>query len=182
MHGAQVYADLVPENDQEISLSDMVLYAREHLGLAVACMTAGPNNLAMRPLGVAYNTLKLEAGSYMIVLSIIVEPADSEPYGACASQPAMLPVQSVRSHAWSVSRHCTEERHTLAFLAGFHMPSVPEGVGALVDNDTRVGIRLITESDRESKESARAVFDSLFWTAKSVRITSVWRIACTSAV
>ena len=74
MHGAQVYADLVPENDQEISLSDMVLYAREHLGLAVACMTAGPNNLAMRPLGVAYNTLKLEAGYKKGVSTSTVRP------------------------------------------------------------------------------------------------------------
>jgi len=68
-----------------------------------------------------------------------------------------------------------EERHTVALLNGLQLPTHPEYRGAIVDNDSRVGVRLLDENDRTT-EGARKIFDNLFWTAKSVRITSVWEV------
>ena len=48
--------------------------------------------------------------------------------------------------------------------------------GALIDNDKRVGIVMLEESDREDPQAARAVFNALFWTAHRVIITSVWQV------
>ena len=53
-------------------------------------------------------------------------------------------------------------------------------MGALVDNDVRIGVRMLQPSDRESVEAARKVFDQLFWTAKRVRLTSVRQIGTPS--
>ena len=50
-------------------------------------------------------------------------------------------------------------------------------MGALVDNDVRVGVRMLETSDRSTVDAARNVFSKLFWTAERVRITSVWRIS-----
>jgi hypothetical protein len=53
-------------------------------------------------------------------------------------------------------------------------------MGALVDNDVRIGVRLLQPADRESVQAARKVFDELFWTAQRVRLTSVWQIGTPS--
>ena len=68
-----------------------------------------------------------------------------------------------------------KERHCVAILADFYLPSHPYHRGAIVDNDKRVGVRMLNEDDR-TVNGARKVFDDLFWTAVSVRITSVWRV------
>ena len=95
------------------------------------------------------------------------------------------------------------ERHAVAYLADFEMPTHPGYIGALVDNDKRIPVRLLQvyhayaphiylgmldhpttlieqpllyqEKDGE-KQAARALFASLFWTAKRVYISSVWKI------
>ena len=73
-------------------------------------------------------------------------------------------------------RFVSVERHALSYLADFEIPTHPGHMGALVDNDVRVGVRMLETSDRSTVDAARNVFSKLFWTAERVRITSVWRI------
>ena len=72
------------------------------------------------------------------------------------------------------------ERHAVSYLAGFTIPTHRGHMGALVDNDVRIGVRLLQPADRESVQAARKVFDELFWTAQRVRLTSVWQIGTPS--
>ena len=53
-------------------------------------------------------------------------------------------------------------------------PSRHEGRGALIDNDKRVDVRLLTEDDR-TVEGARKIFDKLFLSAKMSRIKAVYK-------
>ena len=57
------------------------------------------------------------------------------------------------------------------------IPAYRNHLGALVDNDPRVEVRLLQPSDRASVAEARKVFDGLFWTATRVDITSVWQVS-----
>ena len=68
------------------------------------------------------------------------------------------------------------ERHSVALLADFFMPKSPYHLGAIVDNDKRIGVRLLDEEDR-TVEGSRKIFDDLFWDAIEVRITSAWSIS-----
>ena len=45
------------------------------------------------------------------------------------------------------------------------MPTHPEHVGAIIDNDPRVSVRMLDDKDR-TVDGARKVFDDLFWTAQ----------------
>ena len=65
---------------------------------------------------------------------------------------------------WLGTCYLAEERHTVGYLSDFFIPTHPEYRGALVDNDKRVGVRLLEPSDR-TVEGARKIFDDLFWTA-----------------
>ena len=63
----------------------------------------------------------------------------------------------------------------MTLLNDLQLPTHPNHRGAIVDNDSRVGVRILEESDRTT-EGARKFLDNLFWTAKEVRITSIWEV------
>ena len=68
------------------------------------------------------------------------------------------------------------ERHCVAYLADFTMPTNPDHRGVIIDNDPRITPRLLEDADR-TISGARAVFDSLFWEAERVFIDSVWSVS-----
>ena len=132
---------------KEAEISAVVCYARETLGLAMVCVSHGSEDALSRAKGgLAFATMQLRSGAFIIVLDAIL--ADD-----------------------------TVERHAVAFLADFQHPAYRNHFGALVDNDPRVSVRFLEPSDRTSITAARNVFDGLFWTAKKVMITSVWKVS-----
>ena len=68
---------------------------------------------------------------------------------------------------------CAEERHCVSLLTDLEFDAYPGYRGAIVDNDKRIGVRMLDDTDRTIIGS-RKLFDSLFPFAKEVRITSVW--------
>ena len=50
------------------------------------------------------------------------------------------------------------EKHAVALLADFAMPTHPDFFGAIIDNDPRVGVRLLQPSDR-TVDGSRQVCD-----------------------
>lgn len=132
---------------KEAEISAVVCYARETLGLSMVCMSHGSEDALSRAKGgIAFATMQLRTGAFIIVLDAILEDD-------------------------------TVERHAVAFLADFEHPAYRYHYGALVDNDPRVSVRFLEPSDRASVTAARNVFDGLFWTAKKVIITSVWKVS-----
>ena len=143
--------DALDDPLKEAEIGSVMLYGRDTLGLAITCLTQGPQDGDNASLcnvkgGLAFATLQLNSGAYMIVLNAILQDD-------------------------------TVERHAVAFLADFQHPAYLNHYGALVDNDPRVSVRFLEPSDRASVSAARKVFDNLFWTAKKVMITSVWKVA-----
>ena len=117
----------------------------------MTCLTVGASSLTRLPGGLSYNVMQLRNGTYMIVLNAYVIDRDTKEK--------------------SVERHC------VTMLSEMSLPAYPDYMGALIDNDNRIGVRMLQEKDR-TKEGAKDIFNSLFWTAEEVRITSVWMVAC----
>ena len=110
----------------------------------------------------------------MVLLEVdVIHPTTGVPYGVYAWLRCVWLLADMCVFDSRVSRAA---RGVLLYLAGFTIPTHPGHMGALVDNDVRIGVRMLQQSDRESVQAARIVFDQLFWTAKRVRITSVWQI------
>ena len=64
----QVYSDLVKPQEEAV-VADVCCYAREKLNLDMVCVSHGPNDaLARRKGGLAFATLQLLEGSYIIVV------------------------------------------------------------------------------------------------------------------
>ena len=64
----QVYADLVKPQEEAV-VADVCCYAREKLNLDMVCVSHGPKDaLARRPGGLAFATLQLLEGSFIIVV------------------------------------------------------------------------------------------------------------------
>ena len=70
----------------------------------------------------------------------------------------------------------------MAYMADFELPTHPDHFGAIVDNDPRIGVLMLEESDRalldgpQPYKNAREVFAGLFPDAVKVRIDSVWEL------
>ena len=139
--------DALDDPLKEAEIYRIVNYARDTLGLAMVCVSHGSEDALSRVKGgIAFATLQLQSGAYIIVLDATLDDN-------------------------------TVERHAVAFLADFQHPAYRNHFGALVDNDPRVLVRFLQPSDRASVAAARNVFDGLFWTAKKVMITSVWKVS-----
>ena len=139
--------DALDDPLKEAEIYRIVNYARDTLGLAMVCVSHGSEDALSRVKGgIAFATLQLQSGAFIIVLDATLDDN-------------------------------TVERHAMAFLADFQHPAYRNHFGALVDNDPRVSVRFLQPSDRASVAAARNVFDGLFWTAKKVMITSVWKVS-----
>ena len=99
-------------------------------------MTIGPNSLARQSGGAAAALLRSDIDTAIVTL--IVELTDGNGMTAhvyIAALPAVLIIPIITP--------MTEERHTVALLNGLQLPTHPEYRGAIVDNDSRVGVRLL---------------------------------------
>lgn len=99
------------------------------------------------PGGSPFHLLQQYTGSFVVVLDVLVGDAAG-----------------------------TVERHAVALLAGFEVPTHPGHVGCIVDNDPRIPVLMLTAADRATPLAARAVFARLFKTATAVHITSIWKL------
>lgn len=138
------------------------------------CLTLGKDSLARMPGGTAFQVLQFMEGSFIIVMTVEIEDDDGTYYGEfilkfeqCMYSP----------HLFDSCLLYAEERHAVAYLASQYMPAYPSKHGAIVDNDRRIGVRMLGPEDRLTKAGARAVFTDLFPMARRVNITSVWRLS-----
>ena len=143
--------DALDDPLKEAEIGSVVLYGRDTLGLSITCLTQGPQD------GDNASLCNVKGGLAFAVLQL-----NSGAY--------IIVLNAILSDG-------TVERHAVAFLADFQHPAYLNHCGALVDNDPRVAVRFLEPSDRASVSAARKVFDDLFWTAKKVMITSVWKVA-----
>ena len=67
------------------------------------------------------------------------------------------------------------ERHCVSLLTDIELDAYPNRRGAIIDNDKRIGVRLLDETDR-TVDGSRKVFDSLFPFAAQVRITGAFKL------
>ena len=133
--------------NKEAVVADVCCYVREKLNLDMVCVSHGPGAALARRKG-GLGFATLQLDKGSYIVVVQATLADGG-----------------------------VERHALAFLSDFKHPAYRNHLGALVDNDPRVEVRLLQPSDRASVAEARKVFDGLFWTATRVDITSVWQVS-----
>ena len=161
---AKVLTDL--KCDGEIEVGRVVLYAREDV-----------SRFAQSPLITCDSPMLFDSQMHLSMSCITVgESSLTRLPGGVAYQLMQLQNDTLMVMLEVVVDDSTVERHTVALLTDFEMPTHPTHRGAIIDNDPRIPIRMLDDSDR-TKDGARKVFDSLFWTARHVRISSVWRLA-----
>ena len=141
--------------------------------MSSTCITHGSASLSRMPGGVAFNLLQIREGAFMVIMEVKVGRSDGGVTGMPCTEG--IPCDVLLTCLGCLHACATVERHSVAYLADFWMPTHPKNLGALVDNDKRIGVRLLDENDR-TLQGARDIFDGLFWTAQSVRITSIWTI------
>lgn len=144
-----VYAALLTASGEPNEFAFVVCYAREELGLRVDEMTTGEHTLTRMPGGTAFQVMQFPAEynvAYILIVHAKVGDGDSS----------------------------TIEKHCIAYLPAVYVSSKPTCRGALVDNDTRINVLMVDDTDR-TIDGARSLFDSLFPTAVEVRIRGVYR-------
>ena len=63
----------------------------------------------------------------------------------------------------------------MSLLTDIELDAYPNMRGAIIDNDKRIGVRMLDETDR-TIDGSHKVFDSLFPFAEQVRIASAFKL------
>ena len=140
-------------------------------------LTTGTENLSRMRYGVAYQLMQLEDCSLLVVLEALLKcgkgmPASMHTYHEQTShvrKPPHPPARDHIIHAMAVERHC------VSLLTDIELDAYPNRRGAIIDNDKRIGVRLLDATDR-TIDGSRKVFDSLFPFAAQVRITGAFKL------
>ena len=123
----------------------------------MTCLTVGASSLTRLPGGLSYNVMQLRNGTYMIVLNAYVIDRDTKEK--------------------SVERHC------VTMLSEMSLPAYPNYVGALIDNDKRIGVRMLQEQDRTSRtfwaRSQKKASSPSGLVGRSRQAEEVWRRCAT---
>jgi hypothetical protein len=72
-----------------------------------------------------------------------------------------------------------DEKHAVVYRSGMQLPGYEQYHGAIIDNYARMPVKLVGPEDVVDAAAARAVFDSLFSAAMSVKVEKVFELrAC----